>query len=922
MAKTKDGFYKQCGSDIGSDSHILLAGGGVTPLSYYLPTSAYNYSNGCLIKTDIPANSNTMVTFRIEGNSYTNKSILTTGYFYNYQDGNVISHTSASHHGYSFGNIDVFCYNDYVYMWFKQLEDYQSFTVTVYSTNTSPKNVNRITNITNATKPTSGISRAVTIVPMYDSGDSDTWRSIYVNNVQLTNNTITSKAVDFIQGAGISLSATPFSDSTNNTITISNSGVRSVSIHNQYVRVNTNGTNTDLTVPYATQSNILTCQDTRSSIINPTDTRYLQAHFKQNSADGLSDGGTFHGVLCFRPYGTNADFSGGQPHQLAFTENGNLWHCKATSTTQWGDWHQILSSNNSSVTTGPNTITVTLGGQSGTLTIPTVVVTDTKVTQSAAASDENYRPLVLGYTSSDTENSGMDSTVTDQVYVTNDIFARVDTGTLYVQGLNTYGPIKSANLTTSYINGNKGYAMINTNIDGFVMLAGMKSVGGRFMHGVNMDKYDLYYTAKSVIDNNINWITHKATLLNEAGNTEFPGLLTAKDAKFQSSATGAGGDVSVELWRGTNASWKILNQGGVLKLQCNYTSTVENYYDVMTLTYNTKTVKFFGDLVELTKVHLQPGGGIMGTYDNNSYNVVYDHKNGNMSYNAMGGNVFLGAMSTDNIYCRQGMYLNLDLGNYNTYIPKLDGTGATGTWGINITGKSNISNHIAVSKNFNNVTTYPTVKSIKDELATFWNGISTVMGTNVIVPYQAVHNWDNESTTLQAGSTYSMIKLNGNYAGSTYGQWLLAGYNTQRIGYVGRSNDVWSSVKWLATLDDIPTSLPSNGGTADKLGTIDKGNTSTPIYLSAGSPMECLQYAGGTKVTLNGASKEGQAASFYAPTSAGTDGYILVSNGSGAPSWQSPSNIGGASGGNSEYNIIVTTEVPSTITESVIIFVY
>jgi len=30
----------------------------------------------------------------------------------------------------------------------------------------------------------------------------------------------------------------------------------------------------------------------------------------------------------------------------------------------------------------------------------------------------------------------------------------------------------------------------------------------------------------------------------------------------------------------------------------------------------------------------------------------------------------------------------LDSHNYNTYAPKLDGTGATGTWGINISGNA------------------------------------------------------------------------------------------------------------------------------------------------------------------------------------------------------------------------------------------
>lgn len=43
--------------------------------------------------------------------------------------------------------------------------------------------------------------------------------------------------------------------------------------------------------------------------------------------------------------------------------------------------------------------------------------------------------------------------------------------------------------------------------------------------------------------------------------------------------------------------------------------------------------------------------------------------------------------------------------------------------------------------------------------------------------------------------------------------------------------------------------------------------------------------AGGTAVTLNGVSKAGSTASFFAPTTAGTSGHYLKSNGSGAPTW-------------------------------------
>lgn len=135
-------------------------------LSSILPISAYSYTSGYLVKTDIATESNTMITFRIEGNSYEDDSILTTGHFYNYTDSNQILNASAIHHGYNFGNIIVFCYNNFVYLWFQQQSNYQSFVVYVYGTNVNTNGVNRVTSITNSALPTSGVTRKVTIIPV------------------------------------------------------------------------------------------------------------------------------------------------------------------------------------------------------------------------------------------------------------------------------------------------------------------------------------------------------------------------------------------------------------------------------------------------------------------------------------------------------------------------------------------------------------------------------------------------------------------------------------------------------------------------------------------------------------------------------------------------------------------------------------
>lgn len=87
--------------------------------------------------------------------------------------------------------------------------------------------------------------------------------------------------------------------------------------------------------------------DSRSTATNPnTFGNGLRAEFKFNSTNGLSDGGTYNGVLHFKPYGSRNDHSGGYPHQLGFTYNGNIWHRTGVSGTEWNTWSKLLDTNN------------------------------------------------------------------------------------------------------------------------------------------------------------------------------------------------------------------------------------------------------------------------------------------------------------------------------------------------------------------------------------------------------------------------------------------------------------------------------------------------------------------------------------------------------------------------------------------------
>lgn len=143
-------------------------------------------------------------------------------------------------------------------------------------------------------------------------------------------------------------------------------------------------------------------------------------------------------------------------------------------------------------------------------------------------------------------------------------------------------------------------------------------------------------------------------------------------------------------------------------------------------------------------------------------------------------------------------------------------------------------------------------------------------------PYSTLSNWQELLTPTDA-----VQSVNG------------------QTGVVSLSaSDVLSTAQQNAVNSGITSSLVTQIGTnqtnisnlnsdkQDKL-TIT-GSSTQPVYVSAAGTVSAGNtYAGGTAVTLNGTDKGSSTASFYAPTSAGTSGYFLKSDGSGAPTWSS-----------------------------------
>lgn len=130
----------------------------------YLPKTVYDYRNGCLVRLRNSDSDTTMITVRIFGNSYYGNSVPfdTVIQFYNYPPENKILQATGVNNGYSFGDIKVFNYNNRIYLWFKQPQQYETFIVHAHH-NSDLRNM--VESISNAAMPTSGVTRTVTITP-------------------------------------------------------------------------------------------------------------------------------------------------------------------------------------------------------------------------------------------------------------------------------------------------------------------------------------------------------------------------------------------------------------------------------------------------------------------------------------------------------------------------------------------------------------------------------------------------------------------------------------------------------------------------------------------------------------------------------------------------------------------------------------
>lgn len=167
-------------------------------------------------------------------------------------------------------------------------------------------------------------------------------------------------------------------------------------------------------------------------------------------------------------------------------------------------------------------------------------------------------------------------------------------------------------------------------------------------------------------------------------------------------------------------------------------------------------------------------------------------------------------------------------------------------------------------------------------------------------PYIVSDTNDGETIILLPTSTGDTVTLATDVVATKSSKGLMSGTDKSHLDSMwnlwsadGTNDTLVNKIEEvLAAFSNFPESSNIVTLLADKQNKVSTlGSKTEPVYISSsGTFSACSAYAGGTAITLNGTSKAGNTASFYAPTTVGEDGQLLMSGGSSkTPEWFTPS---------------------------------
>lgn len=240
---------------------------------------------------------------------------------------------------------------------------------------------------------------------------------------------------------------------------------------------------------------------------------------------------------------------------------------------------------------------------------------------------------------------------------------------------------------------------------------------------------------------------------------------------------------------------------------------------------------------------------------------------------SLNGSVAIRSNATDLIHNYNGTgYIILDARNYNNYAPKKDGTGAGGSWAINVLGYAHrlhqaLGNKTAEQVFTDNGVYYYQVSSAEDTgyPTDYGHGLmlqrssgatltssqavldifTPTSGTNLVYLRTGIGNgtkitWQAFQQILHTGNYTSLItKLGTATVGSTVKPFYLnAGVPTAFTTTVGSASlPVYMNAGSItACSTTLGVSITGNAATATKLGTATVGSNTKFFYLNAGTP--------------------------------------------------------------------------------------
>jgi len=200
---------------------------------------------------------------------------------------------------------------------------------------------------------------------------------------------------------------------------------------------------------------------------------------------------------------------------------------------------------------------------------------------------------------------------------------------------------------------------------------------------------------------------------------------------------------------------------------------------------------------------------------------------------------YLGTAGSSNLNWNGAVVLHS--ANYNSYAPKLDGTGASGTWGINISGTAANANTLDNIDSTGFLRKVTVANNAENDFNTFENMTLTGRGDPTTGASLKNAPWSGSGP---AGG-YGVLT----YLWSSYGTQMAWGYNSNRI-YIRKKYYTNSSSNWSSTWDSLaltsdlknPTdyywanvqiSATSSDTTTPKFGLITSSGNSSDTGLNA-----------------------------------------------------------------------------------------